>query len=915
MSTPASMDSGAVKPEQSCTYCGGLLPASARSCGHCGQLVIKDFFISYNQADQGWAEWIAWCLEAMGYTTIIQAWDIRPGSNFIVEMDQGFKSTHRTIAVLSPDYLTSQYTVPEWADALRRDPTGTKRLLVPIRVRPCEPQGWLAAIVYIDLLGLPQEEAQKRLLESVKANGRPETTPAYPRSSAPAYPAPVISIWQVPYRRNPYFTGREDMLVQLRSTFTIRQGVVTQALTGLGGIGKTQTVLEYAFRYQQDYHAIFWMQAETHELLIGSIIQTATLLELKEREAQEQEVIVAAMRHWLEMHPGWLLILDNLEDATLAEMVLPTHGSGHVLLTTRAQAPGAFDRTTPLSELPQKEAIRFLLRRANLLELEAPLVSVSAERQTQAFAIVEALGNLTLALDQAGAYIEETGCGLVDYLALFQSRRVELLNRRGEFTIGHPESVAVTWAIAFEQVQQINPAAADLLRLCAFLHPEAIPEDIIHVRVEELPPHYRERAEELPYVFRRVVVLIYPFLLRNRELTPDLQRAVKDPFQWNAAISTLRRFSLIDRQAETRTLSLHRLVQAVLQDDLSALAWRAWAERAIRLVSRAFPNPPDFVNWERCQQVLPHAIACTSWIEQWHLPFAGTAASLLTRAGYYLNERARYTEALSLYQEALKMTEQEYSSTHPNVATGLNNLAELYRTLGRYREALPLFQRALAIREKVLRPTHPHVAFSLNNLALLYLAQEQYEEALPLLQRALAIRERVLGPTHPDVAMSLNNLATLYRSLKQHGEAIPLLQQALVIYEQVQGPNHPNIATSLDNLAVLYSDLGQYGEALPLYRRALAIREEDLGPNHPDVAMILNNLAVLYNDLGQYGEAIRLLRRALAIYEQVLPDHPTIATILDNLADLLRKIGQEREARELEETAQAIRTEHKKAHE
>src|SRR5690348_15808195 len=114
--------------------------------------VMRDFFISYNRNDQGWAEWIAWHLEAAGYTTLIQSWDIRPGSNFIVEMDQAFKSTHRTIAVLSPDYLTSQYTTPEWANALLRDPTGTKRLLVPVRVRECKPEGWLAAVVYIDLL-------------------------------------------------------------------------------------------------------------------------------------------------------------------------------------------------------------------------------------------------------------------------------------------------------------------------------------------------------------------------------------------------------------------------------------------------------------------------------------------------------------------------------------------------------------------------------------------------------------------------------------------------------------------------------------------------------------------------------------------------------------------------------------------
>jgi tetratricopeptide (TPR) repeat protein len=751
--------------------------------------------------------------------------------------------------------------------------------------------------------------------------------PNMPLVRNPGYPelAPLPPVWNVPLQRNVFFTGQEELLSQLASMLRgTQKTALTQphALSGLGGIGKTQLALEYAYQHRQDYHAVLWGRAESTEALTSTFLEIAQVLDLPQKNEPDQTVIIEAVKTWLSHRPQWLFILDNADDVGLVQAFLPPAFRGHLLLTTRAQAMGRIVESKLAVEAMRPETgALLLLHQARIVSKETALEEAPDKVVIQAKELAKELGGLPLALDQAGAYIEATGCSLANYQQQYQTRRSELLALRNGPTAlprawkdDHPESVATTWAIAFEQVQQSNPAAADLLRLCAFLHSEAIPEDIIHVSVEELPPQYRERAAELPYVFRRVVVLIYPFLLRNRELTPDLQRAVADPLQWNEAISVLRRFSLIDRQAETRTLSLHRLVQAVLQDDLSTLAWRAWAERAIRLVSRAFPNPPDFVNWERCQQVLPHAIACTSRIEQWHLPFAATAASLLTRAGYYLKERARYTEALSLYHEALKMTEQGYSPTHPQVATALNNLAELHRTLGWYREALPLFQRALAIREKVLRSTHPLVALSLNNLALLYTDQERYEEALPLLQRALAIREQVIGPNHPDVAASLNNLALLYKALKQYREALPFLQQALAIHEQVLGPNHPDVAISLDNLALLYSTLGQYAEALPLYRRALAIKEKGLGLNHPDVAISLNNLALLYFALGQYAEAIQLTRQALAIYEQVLPDHPTTATLLDNLAAFLHKIGQEWEAHELEEAAHIIRRKHQKAH-
>src|SRR5579859_7542908 len=126
-----------------------------------------DFFISYNKADRAWAEWIAWQLEAEGYSTIIQAWDFRPGSNFILEMDKAAKEAKRTIAVFSPDYLDALYTQAEWAAALVQDPTGEQGKVLPVRVRECTPKGLLAPIIYIDLVKLNKFAAQNTLLAGV----------------------------------------------------------------------------------------------------------------------------------------------------------------------------------------------------------------------------------------------------------------------------------------------------------------------------------------------------------------------------------------------------------------------------------------------------------------------------------------------------------------------------------------------------------------------------------------------------------------------------------------------------------------------------------------------------------------------------------------------------------------------------
>lgn len=141
----------------------------------------KDFFISYNSADKQMAEWIAWQLEEAGYTTVIQAWDFGPGDNFVLAMQKAATEAKKTIAVLSPNYLEAKYTAPEWAAAFVQDPTGEKRQLIPVRVKPVELNGLLRPIVYIDLVDTNEAEAKERLLSGI-SGGRPKpsTPPAFP---------------------------------------------------------------------------------------------------------------------------------------------------------------------------------------------------------------------------------------------------------------------------------------------------------------------------------------------------------------------------------------------------------------------------------------------------------------------------------------------------------------------------------------------------------------------------------------------------------------------------------------------------------------------------------------------------------------------------------------------------------------
>jgi hypothetical protein len=571
----------------------------------------KHFFISYNKADRQWAEWIAWQLEQEGYTTIIQAWDFRPGLNFVQKMHQAVQRAERTIAVLSSNYLNALYTYSEWEAAFRQDPKGERSILVPVRIEECIPLGLLGLITYIDLVGLNEAAARKKLIEGVQlGRNKPATPPLFPGNISeaqrsmprqPHFPGTYPLVWNIPYQRNSFFTGRVDVLAQLHKALaTDKPAALTQpqAISGLGGIGKTQTAVEYAYRYGSEYQVVLWARAETRETLLTDFETIAGLLSLREKDDPDQNVVIAAVKSWLNFHKGWLLILDNADDLIMARDFLPSVSSGHILLTTRAQAVGEFAQQVEIEKMGVEEGTLFLLRRAKLLAPKASIGKASAVDHVQARAIVQAMDGLPLAIDQAGAYIEETRCSLSDYLDLYQRRGDVLRRRRGKLAPHHPESIAATLSLSFEKAIQANPAAADLLQLYAFLDPDMIPEELI--------------TKGAP------------------ELSAVLQDAAADSYEWNAAIEVLLGLSLVQRNPNKKKLTIHRLVQDVLKDEMDESTQRLWVERVVRAMRHIFPFPRDLATWLQDRRYLRNAQTCAVYIEQWNMAFQ-EATDLLHR--------------------------------------------------------------------------------------------------------------------------------------------------------------------------------------------------------------------------------------------------------------------------------------------
>jgi tetratricopeptide (TPR) repeat protein len=689
---------------------------------------------------------------------------------------------------------------------------------------------------------------------------------------------PSLAIWNIPFPRNPFFTGRDQELEQLHAQMYYRQTAAVgqaQSISGLGGIGKTQLAVEYAYRHYEEYQYVLWARAESVETLTASFIEIARLLNLPEKDESEQAITIQAVKRWLQQRRGWLLILDSADNPTLFPDFLPPTVGGHLLITTRAADVSAhlagLAHPLMVNIFSDEQGALFLLHRSGLLALDVTLEQAEPHVRQLARAIVHELGGLPLALDQAGAYLKATGSSLASYQQLYQQRRAQLLaQRRGA---DHPEPVATTWNISFRNVEQQSPAAADLLRLCAFLHPDAIPEEIVMKGAAYLGPHLSPVAE--------------------------------DPFILDEAIMVLGAYSLIRRDVRDSMLNIHKLVQGVLRDSMNETAQDIWTQRVVRAVHAAFPVV-DFTTWSQCEQYLPHALACAALIEQRHLTLS-EAASLLSITGEYLHARARYSEAEPLLEQVLAICERQLGAEHAGTVGSLNNLAALYLDQGKYGQAELLFERAVAICGQQFGPEHPDIASSLNGIAATYFSQGKYEQAEPLYERALAMQEQFLGVEHPDTANTLNNLAELYQAQGKYEQVEPLLQKALEVDEKVFGSEHPRVATDLNNLALLYHDQGKYEQAEPLYERALAICEQQLGAEHSDTARALNNLASLYRAQGKYGQAESLFERALAICEQQLgPEHPYTVGSLNNLAAFYSGQGKYEQAASLFERALAI---------
>ncbi|MEB3311145.1 MAG: tetratricopeptide repeat protein [Snowella sp.] len=643
------------------------------------------------------------------------------------------------------------------------------------------------------------------------------------------------------------FVGREKYLIEIEQILATDHRVVLQ---GMGGCGKSELALQYAWRQWHNQHyggGICWLNAFEGDLglqilnfaysRLGLVIPTDGVL---------AERVALCWQNW----PAGqvLIIIDDLRDYGIIEPYLPQINETRfqVIITTRFNYLRHTIKTINLDVLNPESAINLLNSYVTDSRIDQQL--------EQAKLLCRDLGYLPLALELVA----------------------RLLRRQKDWTVEQIRERLAEKGLA-DQIFQKDP------NFDAEMTAQNGVKASFDVSWEALDCNAQKLAMYLS------LFALAPFsktlidALLSEQNPEDLEVWLTD---------SLVNLSLVNDLGND-WYELHPLIRVYLREKLEESPLKEEAKRAYGRVmvgiAKTIKQTLTLADIANLEPYIEHLKVAAEELNQWlegedlTWPFIGL--------GRFYQAQGLYQQAVPYREQCLTLSEQRFGKNHPDVATSLNNLALLYESQGKYGEAEPLYLRSLAIDEKVYGENHPEVATSLNNLAGLYYAQGKYAEAEPLYLRSLEIREKQLGENHPEVATSLNNLALLYKTQGKYGEAEPLYLRSLAIDEKVYGKNHPDVATDLNNLAGLYDSQGKYGEAQPLYLRSLEIREKQLGAEHPSIATSLNNLAELYRAQGKYGEAQPLYQRAIAILLATLGEnHPNTQTVMENYYLMLAQL-------------------------
>jgi len=534
----------------------------------------------------------------------------------------------------------------------------------------------------------------------------------------------------VPYQANPRFIGRTQFLQTVRvklSDVALNHDNHRIALYGMGGIGKTQCALGYVYANRDVYDRIYWISAVDKSSLLSGYQNIAKAASLRFEGTNLFEVANAVL-FWLRQQPSWLLVIDNLDDIQVANGLLPENGpTRHTIITTRN--PNADGIPAEPLEVPLLDADDSIHLLSTLSKIT--ILADSPEEQ-QGAQIVERLGYLPLAIEQAAAYIRQVTSDFPAFLEEYGRNHTKLHMWVPAGNRLYPNSIATTWSMSFSLLSK-HPTR--LLRIFSFLNPDGI---------------------------------LIPFLASGAEaLETDLRHMILDSVELATALLELEKFSLIKWDRQKKLITMHRLVQMVVKDEMSEEDSTLTLINLIDLFIQAFPNSTTNKTRSLCRiyqgqivEPLSQMKMCTS-----------NSALIRRRVGEFLWEDGKYDDSEKLLSQATENYISIFGTENLATLVTMQTLALTYQAQGRYADAASIQEEVLEKRKRILGEEHPDTLATMYNLAQTYQAQGRNADAASIQEEVLEKRKQILGEEHPDTLTTMHDLACTYQAQGRNADA------------------------------------------------------------------------------------------------------------------------------------------------
>ncbi|GII76743.1 hypothetical protein Sru01_17250 [Sphaerisporangium rufum] len=839
--------------------------------------VSQDVLLSYVPEDRMWADWITSVLERAGFRvaphvpTGSPAKDKPAGVGYVV-------------AVHSPAYLRSVQ-----AQALGRliaasSGQGGRLREVTARVGDARvtTAGGERTIVDLTRAGLSESEAIESLLRALGRPAQASGDTVAEDVAGPRFPGIRPVVWNVT-TRNAAFTGRNAVLEKLRDQIVSgsKTVVLPQALYGLGGVGKTQVALEYAHRFMADYDVIWWIAAEHLEQINPRLAELAEALDLPTRDtvADAAKAAKEALRLG-RPHGRWLLIFDNADDPKDLEPYLPS-GTGHILITSRNPAWSQVADPLEINVFTREESVEHLRRRAPGLSL------------SDADKVASALGDLPLAIEQAGAWLQQTGMPSDEYVVLLEKQAAKML-QQAEQPTDYPTSVVTTWDLSFDRLRRQSPASARLLELLAFFGPEPVALDMLYcdAMLECLRP---------------------------------LDSRMSDKLMLGPVIRQLGRYALARVDQAANSIQVHRLIQAVVRARMDSDQRETTVHEVHRILVAGRPrrgDTDDPENWPRYDEIWPHlgpsdAAECDEeairtllidrvrylWKrgeyeaslrlgneleEKWNVKLGvddRQTVHLRFHIANTLRSMGRYAEAHDVDTQVLTHQTRELGETHPYTLSTAGSLAADLRALGDFQGALRVGRQTYDRTKDLFDEDHPRTLMAAHNLGISLRLAGDFIAARDLDQETVEHRRKVIGARHPYTLHTTTHLARDLRELGHFSEAVEMMRQTAELYGQVLGESFVETLRAATGLATSLRRAGLEREARALAEETYERYVQRYGSGHPEAVLCRLELAACQARTGEPAAARNAAAEVTEYYRRTLGDeHPNTLVAAINLA-------------------------------